>query len=189
MSAAGAVDTLRTDTGESVHPRRRRITIIIGMPYRRFHGRGRRAARSRRGAEVAAAHGFSEESHTIEIFGNVRDLRGKRLVHQRTAHVGTRGQHQQDQRAQRVVGEPAARKNRSAAALRVFRGSFDQGHRAAWCACSVIWSNRRVQRQFPGEDCDSESTPVPRRWRPPAGSSTCRRAAPGQRRRPLRGST
>ena len=72
MSAANLVDTLRTDTGESVYR-------VCSGPHHHHHlvcrscgatvevaGREVEAW----AAEVAAAHGFSDVSHTIEIFGS-----------------------------------------------------------------------------------------------------------------------
>jgi Fur family ferric uptake transcriptional regulator len=74
MSAAGLVDTLRADTGESVYRRcsahhhhhlvcrRCGSTVEVG-------GREVEAW----AAEVAIEHGFSDVSHTIEIFGTCAD--------------------------------------------------------------------------------------------------------------------
>lgn len=74
MSAAGLVDTLRADTGESVYRRcsehhhhhlvcrRCGCTVEVG-------GREVEAW----AAEVAIEHGFSDVSHTIEIFGTCAD--------------------------------------------------------------------------------------------------------------------
>ena len=70
MSAAGAVDTLRTDTGESVyrrcstHHHHHLVCRNCGFTVEVQGGQAEAWA-----AEVAAAHGFSEASHTIEIFG------------------------------------------------------------------------------------------------------------------------
>lgn len=71
MSSANLVDTLRTDTGESVYR-------VCSGPHHHHHlvcrscgatvevaGREVEAW----AAEVAAAHDFSDVSHTIEIFG------------------------------------------------------------------------------------------------------------------------
>ena len=76
MAAAGMVDTLRTDTGESVYRRCSEhhhhhlvcrscgFTIEVGG-----HEVEEWAER------VAAQHGFSDVSHTIEIFGTCADCR------------------------------------------------------------------------------------------------------------------
>jgi Fur family ferric uptake transcriptional regulator len=76
MAAAGMVDTLRTDTGESVYRRCSEhhhhhlvcrscgSTIEVGG-----HEVEEWAER------VAAQHGFSDVSHTIEIFGTCADCR------------------------------------------------------------------------------------------------------------------
>lgn len=70
MSAAGAVDTLRTDTGESVYRRcsaqhhHHLVCRNCGYTVEVQGGHVEVWA-----AEVAAQHGFSEASHTIEIFG------------------------------------------------------------------------------------------------------------------------
>src|SRR6201987_160194 len=73
-AAAGMVDTLRTDTGESVYRRCSEhhhhhlvcrgcgSTIEVG-DHEVEEGAG----------QVAAKHGFSEVSHTIEIFGTCSD--------------------------------------------------------------------------------------------------------------------
>ncbi|MBV9512986.1 MAG: transcriptional repressor [Mycobacteriaceae bacterium] len=70
MAAAGAVDTLRTDTGESVYR--------LCSTYHHHHLVCRRCGFTVEvqggqveawAAEVALAHGFSDASHTIEIFG------------------------------------------------------------------------------------------------------------------------
>jgi Fur family transcriptional regulator, ferric uptake regulator len=70
MSAANQVDTLRTDTGESVYRR------CSEHHHHHLVCRGCGATVEVAGpeveewaAEVAAAHGFSDVSHTIEIFG------------------------------------------------------------------------------------------------------------------------
>ena len=70
MSAAGAVDTLRTDTGESVyrrcstHHHHHLVCRTCGFTVE-VQGDQLEAW----AAEVASAHGFSEASHTIEVFG------------------------------------------------------------------------------------------------------------------------
>jgi Fur family transcriptional regulator, ferric uptake regulator len=70
MSAAGAVDTLRTDTGESVYRRcstnhhHHLVCRTCGFTVEVEGGQAEAWA-----AQVASAHGFSEASHTIEVFG------------------------------------------------------------------------------------------------------------------------
>ena len=70
MAAAGLVDTLRTDTGESVyrrcseHHHHHLVCRACGS-----HGRGAGRRRGGVGGRVAREHGFSDVSHTIEIFG------------------------------------------------------------------------------------------------------------------------
>jgi Fur family transcriptional regulator, ferric uptake regulator len=77
MAAADLVDMVRTDTGESVYRR-------CAAPHHHHHlvCRDCGAAVEVSGrevetwaAEVAAAHGFSDVSHTIELFGNCADCR------------------------------------------------------------------------------------------------------------------
>ena len=76
MAAAGLVDTLRTDTGESVyrrcseHHHHHLVCRACGTTVEVQGGQVEKWA-----AEVADAHGFSDVSHTIEIFGAVRGLR------------------------------------------------------------------------------------------------------------------
>jgi Fur family ferric uptake transcriptional regulator len=77
MAAAELVDTLRTDTGESVYRlcsehhhhhlvcRRCGCTVEVGDSEVEDWA-----------AQVAAKYGFSEVSHTIEIFGTCADCRG-----------------------------------------------------------------------------------------------------------------
>ncbi|MGE5695933.1 MAG: Fur family transcriptional regulator [Candidatus Sericytochromatia bacterium] len=78
MSAAGAVDTLRTDTGESVYRRcstqhhHHLVCRSCGYTVEVRGGHVEVWA-----AEVAAKHGFSEASHTIEIFGTCQDCATK----------------------------------------------------------------------------------------------------------------
>jgi Fur family ferric uptake transcriptional regulator len=78
LAAAGLVDLVRTDTGESVYRR-------CAAPHHHHHlvCRGCGAAVEVSGreveawaADVAAAHGFSEVSHTIELFGTCFQCRG-----------------------------------------------------------------------------------------------------------------
>jgi Fur family ferric uptake transcriptional regulator len=77
LAAADLVDMVRTDTGESVYRR-------CAAPHHHHHlvcrDCGSAVELSGReveawAAEVAAAHGFSEVSHTIELFGTCADCR------------------------------------------------------------------------------------------------------------------
>ncbi|WP_264065632.1 Fur family transcriptional regulator [Mycolicibacterium komossense] len=76
MSAANLLDTLRTDTGESVYRR------CSSHHHHHLVCRGCGATVEVAGpeveawaADVAAAQGFSDVSHTIEIFGTCADCR------------------------------------------------------------------------------------------------------------------
>lgn len=71
LASAGLIDTVRTDTGESVYRR-------CAVPHHHHHlvcrGCGSAVEVSGReveawAADVAARHGFSDVSHTIELFG------------------------------------------------------------------------------------------------------------------------
>lgn len=70
MAAAGLLDTLRTDNGESVyrrcseHHHHHLVCRACGSTVEVEGGAAEAWA-----AEVAAQHGFSDASHTIEIFG------------------------------------------------------------------------------------------------------------------------
>ena len=70
MAAAGLVDTLRTDTGESVyrrcseHHHHHLVCRACGSTVEIQGGHVEAWA-----AEIAREHGFSDVSHTIEIFG------------------------------------------------------------------------------------------------------------------------
>lgn len=70
MASAGLLDTLRTDTGESVyrrcseHHHHHLVCRGCGSTVEVEGGAAESWA-----AEVAAQHGFSDASHTIEIFG------------------------------------------------------------------------------------------------------------------------
>lgn len=70
MAAAGAVDTLRTDTGESVyrlcseHHHHHLVCRQCGSTVEISGGEVEDWA-----AEIARNHGFSDVTHTIEIFG------------------------------------------------------------------------------------------------------------------------
>ena len=75
MAAAGLVDTLRTDTGESVYRRcseHHHHHLVCRACGATVEIAGR--SRSRRGPPRSPReHGFSDVSHTIEIFGIVRE--------------------------------------------------------------------------------------------------------------------
>lgn len=70
MATAGMVDTLRTDTGESVyrrcseHHHHHLVCRACGSTVEIQGGHVESWA-----AEIAREHGFSDVSHTIEIFG------------------------------------------------------------------------------------------------------------------------
>ena len=70
MAAAGAVDTLRTDTGESLYRRcsqqhhHHLVCRACGSTVEISGGEVEAWT-----AEIARKHGFSDVSHTIEIFG------------------------------------------------------------------------------------------------------------------------
>jgi Fur family ferric uptake transcriptional regulator len=70
MAAAGLLDTLRTDNGESVYRRcsdHHHHHLVCRACGSTVEVEG--AAAEAWAAEVAAQHGFSDVSHTIEIFG------------------------------------------------------------------------------------------------------------------------
>ena len=73
MATAGVVDTLRTDTGESVYRRcsedhhHHLVCRACGATVEISGGHVEAWA-----ADVAREHGFSDVSHTIEIFGMCR---------------------------------------------------------------------------------------------------------------------
>lgn len=74
MAAAGVVDTLRTNTGESVYRRcsqHHHHHLVCRVCARTVEVEGGQAETW--AAEVAREHGFSEASHTIEIFGVCED--------------------------------------------------------------------------------------------------------------------
>jgi Fur family ferric uptake transcriptional regulator len=78
MSAAGLVDTLRTDTGESVYRRcsaNHHHHLVCRSCGFTVEVQGVQAEAW--AAEVAGAHGFSDVSHTMEIFGTCTDCTGK----------------------------------------------------------------------------------------------------------------
>jgi Fur family transcriptional regulator, ferric uptake regulator len=76
MATAGLVDSLRTDTGEAVYRRcsdqhhHHLVCRACGSTVEISGGEAEVWA-----AEVARAHGFSDVSHTIEIFGVCGDCR------------------------------------------------------------------------------------------------------------------
>ena len=70
MAAAGVVDTLRTDTGESVYRRcsqDHHHHLVCRACGSTVEVVGRKVEKW--AADVAGKHGFSDVSHTIEIFG------------------------------------------------------------------------------------------------------------------------
>ncbi|MCV7423955.1 transcriptional repressor [Mycobacterium yunnanensis] len=74
MASAGLLDTLRTDTGESVYRRcseHHHHHLVCRTCGSTVEVEG--AAAEAWAAEVAARHGFSDVSHTIEIFGVCAD--------------------------------------------------------------------------------------------------------------------
>jgi Fur family ferric uptake transcriptional regulator len=79
MATTGAVDTLRTDTGESVyrrcseHHHHHIVCRGCGFTVEVDGGQAEEWA-----TEVAGSHGFSDVSHTIEIFGTCADCNSKR---------------------------------------------------------------------------------------------------------------
>jgi Fur family transcriptional regulator, ferric uptake regulator len=78
MSAAGLLDTLRSDTGESVyrrcsdHHHHHLVCRSCGATVEVGDHEVETWA-----AEVAARHGFSDVSHTIEIYGICSDCRSQ----------------------------------------------------------------------------------------------------------------
>ena len=76
MAAAGMVDTLRTDTGESVYRRcseHHHHHLVCRSCGSTVEVGGH--AIEEWAEQVAAEHGFSDVSHTIEIFGTCSDCR------------------------------------------------------------------------------------------------------------------
>ncbi len=70
MATAGLLDTLRTDSGESVYRRcsqDHHHHLVCRVCGSTVEVQGREAEAW--AAEVAAQHGFSDVSHTMEIFG------------------------------------------------------------------------------------------------------------------------
>ena len=70
MATSGVVDTLRTDTGESAYRRcseHHHHHLVCRTCGATVEVEG--AAAEKWAAEVAKEHGFSDVSHTIEIFG------------------------------------------------------------------------------------------------------------------------
>lgn len=77
MAGAGAVDTLRSDTGESVYRRcseHHHHHLVCRSCGSTIEIEGHEVESW--AAEIAAEHGFSEVSHTIEIFGTCADCLG-----------------------------------------------------------------------------------------------------------------
>jgi Fur family ferric uptake transcriptional regulator len=77
MADAGLVDTLRADTGESVYRRcsdHHHHHVVCRDCGRTVEIADRKVEAW--ASEVAAEHGFSDVSHTIEIFGTCADCRG-----------------------------------------------------------------------------------------------------------------
>jgi len=77
LAAAGLVDMVRTDTGESVY---RRCAAAHHHHHLVCRGCGSAVEVSGREVEawatdIAAAHGFVEVSHTIELFGTCAECR------------------------------------------------------------------------------------------------------------------
>ena len=77
LAGADLVDMVRTDTGESVY---RRCAGTTHHHHLVCRGCGSAVEVSGReveawAAEVAAAHGYSDVSHTIELFGTCADCR------------------------------------------------------------------------------------------------------------------
>lgn len=81
LAAAGVVDMVRTDTGESVYRR-------CAGPHHHHHLVCRECGSAVEvsgreveawATEVAAAHGFSEVSHTIELFGTCAECRSQAI--------------------------------------------------------------------------------------------------------------
>jgi Fur family transcriptional regulator, ferric uptake regulator len=76
MAAAGMVDTLRTDTGESVYRRcseHHHHHLVCRSCGSTIEVGGHEVEEWAEG--VAVQHGFSDVSHTIEIFGTCADCR------------------------------------------------------------------------------------------------------------------
>lgn len=74
MADAGEVDVLRTDDGESVYRRcgdTHHHHVVCRSCGRTVEVEG--PAVERWAQEVARAHGFTEVSHTVEVFGRCRD--------------------------------------------------------------------------------------------------------------------
>ncbi|SPM35972.1 Fe2+ or Zn2+ uptake regulation protein [Mycobacterium rhizamassiliense] len=76
MAAAGMVDTLRTDTGESVYRRcseHHHHHLVCRACGATIEVGGHEVEEW--AAQVAAQHGFTDVSHTIEIFGTCSECR------------------------------------------------------------------------------------------------------------------
>ena len=77
MAAANLLDTVRTDTGESVYRRCSEVAHHHHLVCRKCGTAVEVSglAAETWAAEVAAAHGFSDVSHTFELFGTCADCR------------------------------------------------------------------------------------------------------------------
>lgn len=77
LAASKLLDTVRTDTGESVYRRCAEAEHHHHLVCRRCGTAVEVSGREAEAwaAEVAAAHGFSDVSHTIELFGTCGDCR------------------------------------------------------------------------------------------------------------------
>lgn len=75
LAAAGSVDSVRTDTGESVYRRCAGTHHHHHLVCRQCGAAVEVSGRDVEAwaAEVAARHGFTEVSHTIELFGTCAD--------------------------------------------------------------------------------------------------------------------
>ncbi|BBY61442.1 Fur family transcriptional regulator [Mycolicibacterium sarraceniae] len=78
LSAANLVDMVRTDTGESMYRRCEGDDHHHHLVCRRCGATVEVSGREVEAwaAEVAEVHGFSDVSHTIELFGTCRQCRG-----------------------------------------------------------------------------------------------------------------
>lgn len=79
MAAAGLVDTLRTDTGESVYRRcsdNHHHHLVCRACGSTVEVQGRQVEAW--AADIAREHGFSDVSHTIEIFGICAECTARR---------------------------------------------------------------------------------------------------------------
>ncbi len=79
LAASNLLDTVRTDTGESVYRRCAEAEHHHHLVCRNCGTAVEISGREAEAwaAEVAAAHGFSDVSHTIELFGTCAGCRSK----------------------------------------------------------------------------------------------------------------